>query len=183
MNEISSLSQKFKQKSQQQVQSIEQELQNATTQLSSFMTAKLKESETIIKQGMDSLNVSNEQLQQMLAKHQTDINTALTAYLNNVQAHTAQDLKQLAEQTETMIESYTQHIEQLIQVREDRIAKIIKSEMRSWAIGAGILAVILLMMGVLLGAWTVNKFSKQTVTQQSGNPVFNQQQLNYGQQR
>ena len=184
MSEISTLIENFKKQSNEQVTSIEQELQNATTKLNSFMTAKLSESETIIKQGMISLDVSNEQLQQMLTKHQTDIDTALTAYLNTVQAHLTQDLSELREQTKTLIEEYAYDIAQLIQDRENRIAQVIKSEMKSWAVWGGLVAMAILVMGLLLGALIVSKFSKPTEINQSGNPVFNQQQpINYGQQR
>ena len=82
----------------------------------SFMTAKLEESETIIKQGMESLDTSNEQLLTMLATHQTDMSTALETYTNNVQAHTTEHLEhleQFAEEMERTIEAYTQHIAQL----------------------------------------------------------------------
>lgn len=152
MSEILSLAQKFKAQSQQQAKTIEQEVQNATAQLNSFMTAKLQESETIIKQGMASLDTSNEQLLEMLAKHQTDMSTALQTYLSNVQAHTTEHLDQFAEDVERTIEAYTQHIAQLIEQREDRIAQVIKSEMRSWAIGAGIALLVIFVLGMILGA-------------------------------
>uniref|UniRef100_UPI00338E7F47 MbeB family mobilization protein n=1 Tax=uncultured Psychrobacter sp. TaxID=259303 RepID=UPI00338E7F47 len=120
MSEVLSLAQKFKTQSQQQAKTIEQEVQSATTQLNSFMTAKLQESETIIKQGMESLDTSNEQLLAMLATHQTDMSTALETYMSNVQAHTTEHLDQFAEQIERTIEAYTQHIAGLIEQREDR---------------------------------------------------------------
>ncbi len=184
MSEISTLIENFKKQSNEQVTSIEQELQNATMQLNSFMTAKLSESETIIKQGMASLDLSNEQLLEMLAKHQTDMSTALQTYLNNVQAHTTEHLDQFAEDIERTIEAYTQHIAQLIEQREDRIAQVIKSEMKAWAVWGGLVAMAILVMGLLLGALIVSKFSKPTEINQLGNPVFNQQQpINYGQQR
>ncbi|MGP5791259.1 MbeB family mobilization protein [Psychrobacter celer] len=172
MSEILTLAEKFKTQSKQQVTSIEQELQSATTQLNSFMTARLLESETIIKDGMDNLQLSNEQLQQMLAKHQTDINTALTTYLNNVQAHLIQDLSELKSQTETLIEDYTQHIAQLIEQREDRIAQVIKSEMKKWAIVTSLFTLSTLVLGMMIGAVLVNKFSK---------PIYIQQPISYAQ--
>lgn len=151
MSEILTLAEKFKTQSKQQVTSIEQELQSATTQLNNFMTARLLESETIISQGMTSLDASNEQLQQMLDKHQQDLATALTTYLNNVQAHLTQDLGELKSQTETLIEDYVHHIAQLIEQREDRIAQVIKSEMNKWLIGAVIALLVIFVLGVLLG--------------------------------
>ena len=121
---------------------------------------------------MDSLSVSNEQLQQMLAKHQTGINTALTAYLNNVQAHLIQDLSELKSQTETLIEDYTKHIAQLIEQREDRIAQVIKSEMKKWAIVTSLFTLSTLVLGMMIGAVLVNKFSK---------PIYIQQPISYAQ--
>ena len=180
MSEILTLAEKFKTQSQQQAKTIEQEVQNATTQLNSFMTAKLQESETIIKQGMESLDLSNEQLLEMLNKHQEDISTALQDYLSKVQAHITQDLAQLAEQTETMIESYTQHIAQLIAQREDRIAQVIRSEMKKWAIVASLVALTILVLGIIIGAVSVKKFSKPTYIIQKPQTQI-QQPINYGQ--
>ena len=178
MSEILTLAEKFKTQSQQQAKTIEQEVQNATMQLNSFMTAKLQESETIIKQGMESLDLSNEQLLAMLAKHQTDMSTALQTYMSNVQAHLTQDLNQLAEQTETMIEDYTQYIAQLIRDREDRIAQVIKSEMKKWAIVTSLVALTILVLGMIIGAWLFNTFSKPTYIIQQPQT---QQPINYGQ--
>ena len=145
-----------------------------------YDAAKLSESETIIKQGMESLDTSNEQLLKTLETHQSDMNTALETYLSDVQAHLTQDLKQLAEQTETMIEDYTQHIAQLIQEREDRIAQIIKSEMKNWAIVTSLIALIILVLGLFIGALVVKKFSKPTYIIQQPQT---QQPINYGRQR
>ena len=162
MSEFLTLAAKFKTQSQQQAKTIEQEVQNATTQLNSFMTAKLKESETIIKQGMTNLDTSNEQLLKMLAKHQTDMSTALETYMSNVQAHTTEHLNQFAKDIEKTIEAYTQHIGQLIVQREDRIAQVIKSEMKKWLIITSLGALMVLVVGMILGAALVNKFSKPT---------------------
>ena len=126
------------------------------------MTAKLQESETIIKQGITNLDTSNEQLLTMLAKHQTDMSTALETYTNNVQAHTTEHLEQFAEEMEQTIEAYTQHIKQLITQREDRIAQVIKSEMKKWVIVTSIVAITVMMFGMVIGAALVNKFSKPT---------------------
>ena len=160
MSEALTLAENFKAKSQQQAKTIEQEVQNATTQLNSFMTAKLKESETIIKQGMTNLDTSNEQLLKTLAKHQTDMSTALETYMSNVQAHTTQHLEQFAEDIEKTIEAYTQHIAGLIEQREDRIAQVIKSEMKKWAIVTSFVALAVLVLGIGIGAAVVKKFSK-----------------------
>ena len=178
MSEILTLAEKFKTQSQQQAKTIEQEVQNATTQLNNFMTAKLKESETIIKQGMDSLDTSNEQLLTTLAKHQTDMSTALETYMSNVQAHTSKHLNQFAKDIEKTIEAYTQHIAQLIEQREDRIAKVIKSEMKKWVIVTSIVAITVMIFGMMIGAMLVNKFSKPT--QPMPQPKT-QQPINYGQ--
>ena len=180
MSEILSLAQKFKTQSQQQAKTIEQEVQNATTQLNSFMTAKLKESETIIKQGMESLDLSNEQLLAMLAKHQADMSTALENYMSNVQAHTTEHLNQFAEDIEKTIEAYTQHISHLIEQREDRIAQVIRSEMKKWAIVASLVALTILVLGIIIGAVSVNKFSKPTYIIQKPQTQM-QQPINYGQ--
>ena len=180
MSEILSLAQKFKTQSSAQAKTIEQEVQSVTTRLNSFMTAKLQESETIIKQGMASLDTSNEQLLAMLAKHQTDMSTALQTYLSNVQAHTTQHLDQFAEDVERTIDAYTQHIAQLIEQREDRIAQVIKSEMKKWAIVTSIVAVTVLVFGMMIGAVLVNKFSKPTYIIQKPQPQT-QQPINYGQ--
>ena len=183
MSEALNLAEKFKAKSQQQAKVIEQEVENATTQLNSFMTAKLQESETIIKQGMDSLDTSNEQLLTTLAKHQTDMSTNLDTYMSNVQAHTTKHLNQFAEDIEKTIEAYTQHIAQLIEQREDRIAKVIKSEMKKWAIVAGLSALTILVLGIIIGAMLFNKFSKPTYIIRQAQPQTQIQQppINYGQ--
>ena len=177
MSEALSLAEKFKAKSQQQAKTIEQEVENATTQLNSFMTAKLQESETIIKQGMDSLDTSNEQLLTTLVTHQTDMSTALDIYMSEVQSHTDEHLKQFAKDIKTTIEDYTDHIADLIGQREDRIAKVIKSEMKKWAIVAGLSALAMLILGLIIGALLFNKFSKPTyIIQQSQT----QQPIDYG---
>ena len=183
MSEALNLAEKFKAKSQQQAKVIEEEVQNATTQLNSFMKAKLKESEAIIKQGMESLDTSNEQLLAMLAKHQTDMSIALETYMSNVQAHTTKHLNLFAEDIEKTIEAYTQHIAQLIEQREDRIAKVIKSEMKKWAIVAGLSALTILVLGIIIGAMLFNKFSKPTYIIQQSQPQTQIQQppINYGQ--
>ena len=178
MSEFLTLAEKFKAKSQQQAKTIEQEVQNATMQLNSFMTAKLKESETIIKQGMTNLDTSNEQLLEMLGTHQTDMSTALETYMSNVQAHTTEHLNQFAHDIEKRIEAYTQHIAGLIEQREDRIAQIIKSEMKKWAIVAGLSALAMLILGLIIGALLVNKFSKPIYINQQPQT---QQPINYGQ--
>lgn len=180
MSEILTLAAKFKTQSQQQAKTIEQEVQNATTQLNSFMTAKLEESETIIKQGMESLDTSNEQLLTMLAKHQTDMSTALETYTNNVQAHTTEHLEQFAEEMERTIEAYTQHIKQLITQREDRIAQVIKSEMKKWVIVTSIVAITVMMFGMLIGGALVNKFSKPIYINPQQQPQ-SQPQIDYSQ--
>ena len=176
MSEILTLAAKFKTQSQQQAKTIEQEVENATTQLNSFMTAKLKESETIIKQGMTNLDTSNEQLLKTLAKHQTDMSTALETYMSNVQAHTTKHLNQFAKDIEKTIEAYTQHIAQLIEQREDRIAQVIKSEMKKWVIVTSFVALAVLISGILIGAALVNSFSKPIDTNQQPQP---QEQIDY----
>ena len=183
MSEALNLAEKFKAKSQQQAKTIEQEVENATTQLNSFMTAKLQESETIIKQGMDSLDTSNEQLLTTLAKHQTDMSTALDTYMSNVQAHTTKHLNLFAKDIEKTIEAYTQHIAQLIEQREDRIAKVIKSEMKKWVIVTSIVTITVMIFGMMIGAMLVNKFSKPTYIIQKSQPQSQTQQppINYGQ--
>ena len=160
MSEILTLAAKFKTQSQQQAKTIEQEVQNATTQLNSFMTAKLQESEIIIKQGMESLDTSNEQLLNTLATHQTDMSTALETYMSSVQAHTTKHLEQFAEDIEKTIEAYTQYVTQLITQREDRIANVIKSEMKKWVIVTSFVAITVMIFGMMIGAMLVNKFSK-----------------------
>ena len=182
MSEILTLAEKFKTQSQQQAKTIEQEVQNATTQLNSFMTAKLKESEAIIKQGMTSLDTSNEQLLKTLAKHQTDMSTALETYMSSVQAHTTEHLNQFAEEIERTIEAYTQHIAQLIVQREDRIAQVIKSEMKKWAFITSFVAFIILLLGIVIGSWMISTFSEPTyIIQQPKTPSQTQQPINYGQ--
>uniref|UniRef100_UPI003A7F5077 MbeB family mobilization protein n=1 Tax=Psychrobacter sp. TaxID=56811 RepID=UPI003A7F5077 len=179
MSEALNLAEIFKAKSQQQAKIIEQEVESVTTQLNSFMTAKLKESETIIKQGMESLDTSNEQLLTTLAKHQTDMSTDLDTYMSNVQAHTVKHLNLFAKDLEKTIEAYTQHIAELIEQREDRIAKVIKSEMKKWAIISGFIAFMVLMLGMIMGALIINKFSKPTYINQQIQPQI-QQPIDYG---
>ncbi|WP_440455250.1 MbeB family mobilization protein [Psychrobacter sp. ASPA161_9] len=183
MSEIFSLAEKFKIQSEKQAEIIEQEVENATTQLNSFMTAKLQESEAIIKQGMESLDTSNEQLLTTLAKHQTDMSTDLDTYMSNVQAHTVKHLNLFAKDLEKTIEAYTQHIAEMIEQREDRIAKVIKSEMRKWLIAASLGALAMLLLGLILGASLVNKYSKPIYINQQIQPQPQMQQpsINYGQ--
>ncbi|MGP5374274.1 MbeB family mobilization protein [Psychrobacter alimentarius] len=182
MSEILTLAEKFKTQSQQQAKTIEQEVETATTQLNSFMTAKLKESETIIKQGMTSLDTSNEQLLKTLAKHQTDISTALETYLSNVQAHTTEHLEKFAEEIETTLETYTEHIAELIEQREDRIELVIKSEMKKWLIVTGLVAFIILLLGIAIGSWMISTFSTPTyINQQPQTQTQTQQPIDYSQ--
>uniref|UniRef100_UPI003A7F5B33 MbeB family mobilization protein n=1 Tax=Psychrobacter sp. TaxID=56811 RepID=UPI003A7F5B33 len=182
MSEVLNLAQKFKIQSEKQAKIIEQEVENATTQLNSFMTAKLQESEAIIKQGMESLDTSNEQLLTTLATHQTDMSTALETYMSNVQAHTTKHLNLFAKDMEKTLEAYTQHIAQLIEQREDRIAKVIKSEMKKWLIAASLGAFAMLILGLILGALLFNKFSKPSyIIQQAQPQPQTQQPINYGQ--
>ena len=162
MSEILTLAEKFKTQSKQQVTSIEQELQSATTQLNNFMTARLLESETIISQGMDSLQLSNKQLQTMLSEQKIVIDTALTTYLEQLQLPLSQDLKQLVNDTQTMIGEYAQGIETLIQKREDRLVKIIKSEMKTGGIWASLIILGVLILGIMLGALIANKVKEPT---------------------
>ena len=151
MSEALNLAENFKAKSQQQAKVIEQEVQNATTQLNSFMKAKLKESEAIIKDGMDSLDTSNEQLQTLITTQKSSIDIALKTYIKQLQAPLTEDLNDLVKGTQTLIESYSQHIETLIEQREGRLAKFIKAEVRTWAIVAGIALLVIFVLGVLLG--------------------------------
>ncbi|MGM8899681.1 MULTISPECIES: MbeB family mobilization protein [unclassified Psychrobacter] len=182
MSEILSLAQKFRTQSEKQAKTIEQEVENATTQLNSFMTAKLQESETIIKQGMTNLDTSNEQLLTMLVTHQTDMSTALETYMSSVQAHTTEHLNQFAEDIEKTIEAYTQHIAYLIEQREDRIAQVIKSEMKKWAIVAGLSALAMLVLGIIIGTMLFNTFSKPTQPMPQPKTLSQTQQpINYGQ--
>lgn len=152
MSEILNLAEKFKQKSDKTAESIENELDSVMSQLNSFMIAKLKESETIIKNGMADLSVTNKQLKQMLEQHTEDMNTALTNYLNNVQARLTQDLKGLISQIKEMIDAYTAHIERLLESREDRIAKIIKSDIGKWSAVFGVILLAVFVLGIFLGA-------------------------------
>uniref|UniRef100_UPI003A7F54CD MbeB family mobilization protein n=1 Tax=Psychrobacter sp. TaxID=56811 RepID=UPI003A7F54CD len=181
MSEIFSLAEKFKIQSEKQAETIEQEVESATTQLNSFMKAKLKESEAIIKQGMESLDTSNEQLLTTLAKHQTDMSTDLDTYMSNVQAHTVKHLNLFAKDLEKTIEAYTQHIAELIEQREDRIAKVIKSEMKKWLIAVSLGALGMLIFGLILGALLVNKYSKPIYINQQIQPKPQMQQpIDYG---
>lgn len=182
MSEILTLAEKFKTQSQQQAKTIEQEVETATMQLNSFMTAKLKESETIIKEGMTSLDTSNEQLLKTLAKHQTDMSTALDTYMSNVRHHTSTDLNQFVKDLEKTIEDYTKHIAKLIKQREDQIEKIIKSEMKKWLIAASLSALAMLLLGLIIGAVLINKYSKPTyVIQQPQTQTQTQQPIDYSQ--
>jgi hypothetical protein len=80
-----------------------------------------------------------------------------------------------------MIESYTQHIAQLIAQREDRIAQVIRSEMKKWAIVASLVALTILVLGIIIGAVSVKKFSKPTYIIQKPQTQIQQQPINYGQ--
>uniref|UniRef100_UPI0025931450 hypothetical protein n=1 Tax=uncultured Psychrobacter sp. TaxID=259303 RepID=UPI0025931450 len=83
-----------------------------------------------------------------------------------------------AEQIERTIEAYTQHIAGLIEQREDRIAQVIKSEMKKWAIVTSLVALTILVLGIIIGAMLFNKFSEPTYIIQQPQT---QQPINYGQ--
>lgn len=76
---------------------------------------------------------------------------ALKTYIKQLQAPLTEDLNDLVKGTQTLIESYSQHIETLIEQREGKLAKFIKAEVRTWAIVAGIALLVIFVLGVLLG--------------------------------
>ena len=57
---------------------------------------------------------------------------------------------------------YAQGIETLIQKREDRLVKIIKSEMKTWGIWASLIILGVLILGIMLGALIANKVKEPT---------------------
>lgn len=177
MSEILNLAEKFKQQSDKQAKTIEMEIETVMKLLEDYMKVKLSESENIIKKGMENLSMTNEQIQEMLTTEKAAIDTALTTYLQQLQDPLSQDLDTLVKQTQEKIESYSERIETLIQKREDRLARVIKTEMKTWGIVAGIVAIIIFMLGTLLGAVMISKFSK---------PIFiqlpsQQQSIDYAQ--
>lgn len=177
MSEIFTLAQNFKKKSSDQAKTIEKEVEDATKKLNDYMTVKLSESEAIIKDGMKSLDTSNEDLKTLLTTQKGNIDTALKTYLEQLQAPLTQDLEDLIEQTQTMIENYATHIEELIRQREKRLTDIIKSDVRTWTITAGLIGLTLFVAGAILGATIVQKFSKPIQIIQQ--PQI-QQPINYG---
>jgi hypothetical protein len=162
MSEILSLAERLKQKSSKSTELIEQAVQDDLKKLHESFMSSLGESETIITKGTENLKLSQEQLQTMLSEQKTAIDTALTTYLEQLQLPLSQDLKQLVNDTQTMIENYAQGIETLIQKREDRLVKIIKSEMKTWGIWASLIILGVLILGIMLGVLITNKVTKPT---------------------
>lgn len=157
MSEILTLAETFKKKSSEQAESIERQLDSVMTKLNDSMTARLSESENITKNGMGSLSEQNEQLQQMLRRHEQDTRTALTTYTKQVQAHLTQGLSEHADAVQTMIESYAESTHQSIKNKESQIASVIKSDLGKWATVAGIALLVIFILGAFFGAWIASK--------------------------
>lgn len=157
MNEILNLAEKFKQKSDKTAESIDSELNNVMQTLNDSMIAKLKESESIIKNGIQDLSVSNEELQEQLTQHLAVIRRTVDDMLSQFQTHLYTRLESDLSDLNEIMESHTSHIQQLIQNREDRIKKVITSGIGKWTTIAVIALLVVFALGLILGAKLNNK--------------------------
>ena len=160
MSEILNLAEKFKQKQNEQAQTIEQQLDSVLSQLNSFIIAKLKESESIIKNGMADLSVSNEELQKQLTQHLADIQQLIDGTFSQFQTHIQQSLLAEIGEIEQMIESYTARIAREIESRESQISQVIPSDLSKWTIVAVIVLLTTFIAGAIIGAVITSKVTE-----------------------
>lgn len=151
MSEILSLAQKFKKQSNETAALIETTLQDDLGKLHASFMKSLIESESIIKQGTESLDEKQSQLKTMLEQHHQAIEGVLVRHLFNVQALTTESLEKQKLEIAEMMNEYSQELSETMQSHQANALDFIQH--RAWVVVIGCAIVTLVMMGfgVMLG--------------------------------
>jgi hypothetical protein len=151
MSEILSLAQNFKKQSNETAALIETTLQDDLGKLHASFMKSLTESETIIKQGTESLNEKQIQLKNTLEQHHQAIEGVLVRHLFNVQALTTESLEKQKFEIAEMMNEYSQELSQTMQSHQANALDFIQH--RAWVvvIGCAIVALVMMGFGVMLG--------------------------------
>ena len=151
MSEILSLAQNFKKQSNETAALIETTLQDDLGKLHASFMKSLIESESIIKQGTESLDEKQSQLKTMLEQHHQAIEGVLVRHLFSVQALTTESLEKQKLEIAEMMNEYSQELSQTIQAHQENALDFVYR--RAWVVVIGCAIVALLMMGfgVMLG--------------------------------
>lgn len=151
MSEILSLAQKFKKQSNETAALIETTLQDDLGKLHASFMKSLTESESIIKQGTESLDEKQTKLTESLETHHQAINTVLATHLSSVQVLTTENLKQQKAEIAQMMSEYSQELSQTMQAHQENALDFVYR--RAWVvvIGCAIGALVMMGFGVMLG--------------------------------
>lgn len=151
MSEILDLAKKFKQKSNETASLIETTLDEDLTKLHTSFIKSLSESESIIKQGTESLDEKQTKLQEMLEQHNEAINTLLANHIYSVQALTTESLEQQKAEIAEMMSEYSRELSETMQDHQAEAFKFL--EHRVWAvlIFGFLFALLILILGVVIG--------------------------------
>lgn len=172
MTSTLNLAERVQQKSAEQALILERAQNNVLTQLKESMTESLNESKTIINNGIKNLNLSNEQLSEMLSDHTASMRSLMDDTLEQYRTHITQYIEtETQEMTQLMtnytnhmiemIESYTEHMENLIVQREQALIGLIKSQAKRFWIWVAIGSVLLLIVGAAIGATIASKVAAE----------------------
>ena len=151
MSEILSLAQNFKKQSNETAALIETTLQDDLGKLHASFMKSLTESETIIKQGTESLDEKQSQLKTMLEQHHQAIEGVLVRHLFNVQALTTESLEKQKLEIAEMMNEYSQELSETMQSHQANALDFIQH--RAWVvvIGCAIVALVMMGFGVMIG--------------------------------
>ena len=151
MSEILDLAKKFKQKSNETASLIETTLEQDLTKLHTSFIKSLSESESIIKQGTESLDEKQTKLQEMLELHNEGINTLLANHIYIVQALTTESLEQQKAEIAEMMSEYSRELSETMQEHQAEAFTFL--EHRVWAvlIFGFLFALLILILGVVIG--------------------------------
>ena len=151
MSEILSLAQKFKKQSNETAALIETTLQDDLGKLHASFMKSLIESESIIKQGTESLDEKQSQLKTMLEQHHQAIEGVLVRHLFNVQALTTESLEKQKLEIAEMMNEYSQELSETMQAHQENALNFIYH--RAWlvVIGCAIVALVMMGFGVMIG--------------------------------
>ncbi|MGP5274152.1 MbeB family mobilization protein [Psychrobacter faecalis] len=151
MSEILSLAQNFKKQSNETAALIETTLQDDLGKLHASFMKSLIESESIIKQGTESLDEKQSQLKTMLEQHHQAIEGVLVRHLFSVQALTTESLEKQKLDIAEMMNEYSQELSQTMQAHQENALDFVYR--RAWVvvIGCAIVALVMMGFGVMLG--------------------------------
>ena len=151
MSEILSLAQKFKKQSNETAALIETTLQDDLGKLHASFMKSLTESESIIKQGTESLDEKQTKLTESLETHYQAINTVLATHLSSVQVLTTENLEKQKLEIAQMMNEYSQELSQTMQAHQENALDFVYR--RAWVVGIGcaIGALVMMGFGVMIG--------------------------------